>query len=548
MAKIELQEWEVETGDERLFKLETPVRNVPARVEDMQKAVRNFGRDSLSFRPIITWDETNTTLLVTFGDTNVRRYDFLTDNLDPPDGFFFSAVIPLGATASWSDTIGITMALRQLTDPTTEPKTYTDLRTDKKYPLVWSGLNNNVNGDQLFPGDELMFIFDVENTRLKVRKFLNRIVNNDLQPKIKVFPGSTFKSRTGITRNGQFYVYHDIAPSEVSSNAIKSWMWFFVAGAGSQLIVKYYFASVADALMGENTQISEYLSSLGADTLSTNPEMLGVESSVVVTSSRRWDAIRLDTNGTKARKHDSTVVYSLDALYGRPFIVSSIDPSNAWTNHGYLRGGRPYARFIPYIFVNDPAPFDDDRRHTRIPALTRPLNITSPFESGSATLTNGETVSGSPLVPGTVLADMPLATHRRGYESGLIGQDGADPRARPGQLDRVSMPRPGGPGETLVVSPPVETIRLWIPDSPVVNRHYRRGAVASAGNVTYSDRDQDYFFTGGRGGCSTFFDFTADLMIIRQTHSGTNYDSRYGITEAPECGPDGYAVCVYWEE
>ena len=541
MANRELQEWQVETGENRLFQLSTPVGQVPARVEDMQKAVRNFGRDSLSFTPVITWDATNTTLLVTFGATNIRRYDFLDDNQDPPDGFFFSAVIPSDADAStWSGTAAITMALRQKTGDST----FTPLRTDKKYELKWSGSGASVNGAQLFAGDELMFIFDETDTTLKVRKFLNRVVRNDLQPKVKVFPGSQFQALTSATLNVRDFIYHDIAPSDVSSNTITSWMWFFVAGAGSRVNIKFTFTGQGSGTDSFDLSVNELLTALNA-----NPEMLVTIESGPNYSPAGSFFLDLDSSGAKARKHDSTQTSSLHALYGRPFIVSSLNSSNEWTNHGYVRGGRPYAHLQAHLWVvtgqivrvnsRQTVSIDPDAPIDSIAPVVRPLGIPTPFDS--TTNQQAQVISGLPPLVGNTFPDMPTATQRRGYEVGIESLEGL-----------VSS---GDPGDTLFVTPPVETIRLWMPEFARTNPYFRKGNVDSPGTVTYANnRDTDYFLTGGRGGCSEFFDFTTGKVGyplpsgFRNFHSNAVFRYEFIIDEPPECGPDGYAVCVYWEE
>ena len=277
--------------------------------------------------------------------------------------------------------------------------------------------------------------------------------------------------------------------------------------------------------------------------LNANPEML-IDPSVFFPDITRPSFLRLDTNGTNARKQDSTAVSALHALYGRPFIVSSLDSSDVWTNHGYVSGGRPYAHLNVYGYknlYNRISNLDENAPAEGAPTFSRPFAIPTPFDDTTKAAAN--TVSGSTISRGTTFADMPTATQRRGYEVGIESLEGL-----------VSS---GDPGDTLFATPPVETIRLWMPELARTNPYFRTGEVASAGTVTYGDKDADYFFTGGRGDCTSHFDFTTGSLRVPFPTSGLPDDfggddertSTYmRIDEAPECGPDGYAVCVYWEE
>ena len=83
MANKELQEWNITSGDNRLFEQTTHVREVPNRLNDLQAAVKNFNKDSVSFSPHITYNEAQNCFVVRLGTTSIRRYDFLTDNTNP---------------------------------------------------------------------------------------------------------------------------------------------------------------------------------------------------------------------------------------------------------------------------------------------------------------------------------------------------------------------------------------------------------------------------------------------------------------------------------
>ena len=370
------------------------------------------------------------------------------------------------------------------------------------YELVWGESGASIMGSEIATGDEFMFTFRSSDNKLRVRKFLNSI-RTGVQPKVKVFPGSQFQALSSATLNGQAYIHHDIAPSDVSSNTISAWMWFFVAGAGSKVNIKFNTLETVNTdtedLEHTDVFVNELLTALNA-----NPEMLVAVDSDADYRPTGSFFLDLDSSGTKARKSDSTEVSALHALYGRPFIVSSIDSSDVWTNHGYVSGGRPYAHLrLHQIDVNsfiyrsrNPSEgiysIDPDVVIDGVAPIVRPLGIPTPFDNTAKAAAN--TVSGSVIVRGTTFADLPTATQRRGYEIGIDSFEG--------------LLKSGDPGDTLFATPPVETLRLWLPEIARTNPYYRRGTVASAGTVTYGDKDTDYFFAGGRGGCTSHFDFT----------------------------------------
>ena len=418
---------------------------------------------------------------------------------------------------------------------------YSPLREDKRYEMVWANDGSNVLGKQVRPGDEFMFTFQSSDRKIRVRKFLNNIATN-IAPKVKVFNYDDVNSgiRGHVGTPGSYY-YKDIMPSDVSSNAIKSWMWFFVGGSGGKINMGFCTTRVGGLL---NNQYRDEYAKNAADNIKANPYL----------------RIETATNGLSTTNDNALATRAALSAYfaaGQPFVVSSLNSSDAWTNHGYVRGGDAVMEMKEYATIesSDTTVGLDLSTLRLFNPIQFPLESPNPFTSSALAEIN--TISGQDAVRGTVLKDMPIMVQRRGFNFADLGSGVSDSETF-GLLE--SLLTGGSPGETLVATPPVEKIRLWAPSADGLSEYFQRG-IYSSGTFIRSGFSSSVpsnigFLQGGSFNVSDYMVFTrnrgymVDYLpeLTAAVPSGRRGPTFIGNQEVPQSGSNGYIIVFYWED